>query len=130
MISKGVGAVRGLTIANTGERIFYVGDWAEELARSIATETGYKTIYNTWYGALGEKITPFLSQKLSRKMWSSLSTKFANGARYGDDIITVFGRHRSTGLHTLPINSRSAWKMVEFPILNSKGIPYRFILTN
>ena len=62
-------------------------------------------------------------------MWGNLSAKFANGARKGDDIITVFGRHRSTNLHTLPIKSQAAWKTVEFPILHSKGIPYRGIFT-
>jgi hypothetical protein len=78
---------------------------------------------------LGLKVTPFLSQSASRRMWGHLSAKFANGAKYGDDIITVFGRYRSTGLHTLPIDSKAAWKTVEFPILKSKGIPYRPILT-
>jgi hypothetical protein len=113
-----------------GGRIFYVGEGAESLARNIAAQTGYKTIYHTWYGALGQRVTPFLSQSTSRRMWAALSAKFANGAKHGDDIITVFGRHRSTGLHTLPINSQAAWKTVEFPILQSKGIPYRPILTN
>jgi hypothetical protein len=110
-------------------RIFYVGEGAESMARNIASQTGYKTVYNTWYGALGQGVTPYLSQSCSRWMWVNLSAKFANGAKYGDDIITVFGRHQSTGLHTLPINSKSVWKTVEFQILQSKGIPYRPIFT-
>jgi len=119
----------GLRNTAAGGRIFYVGEGAEKLAVELASETGYKTIYNTWYGTVGQKITPFLSESTSRKMWAYLSVKFANGAKYGDDIITVFGRHRETGLHTLPINTRAVWKTIEFPILKGKGIPYRPILT-
>jgi len=116
--------------AKPSGRIFYVGEGAESLALDIASETGYKTIHNTWYGAIGGKVNPLLSQSNSRKMWKHLSTTFANGANYGDDIITVFGRHRSTGLHTLPLDSKAVWRTTEFRILNSKGIPYRPILTN
>jgi hypothetical protein len=125
-------AVRASITTNVSKpcgRIFYVGEGAESMARYIASQTGYKTVYNTWYGALGQGVTPFLSQSCSRWMWVNLSAKFANGAKYGDDIITVFGRHQSTGLHTLPINSKSVWKTVEFQILQSKGIHYRPIFT-
>ena len=115
--------------ANRGGRIFYVGEGAETLARNIASETGYKTIYNTWYGKIGERVTPYVSQNTSRKMWDSLSARFANGTKQGDDVITVFGRHRATGEHTLPIDTKAAWKRIEFPILDSKGIPYRPLLT-
>jgi len=125
----GIG-IRYLRAANSGGRIFYVGEGAETLARKIASETGYKTIFNTWYGKVGEKVTHYLSQAKSRKMWDFLSTIFANGAKQGDDVITVFGRHRGTGKHTLPIDSQSAWKRIEYPILKSKGIPYRPILTD
>lgn len=88
-----------------------------------------KTICNTWYGSLGQQVSPYLSQSTNRRMRAYLSGKFANGAKYGDNIITVFGRHRGTGLHTLPINSQAAWKTIEFKILNSKGISYWPILT-
>jgi hypothetical protein len=108
------------------------GGWsnaAESAVRNLASQTAYKTIYNTWYGTVGHKITPYLSQETSRKMWHSLPESFANGAKQGDDIITIFGRHRETGLHTLPVDTKAAWRTTEFPILNDKGIPYRPILT-
>ena len=123
-------AFRKSSSINGNGRVFYVGEGAESLARNISLKTGYKTIYNTWYGKLGERITPYLSQSNSRKMWSYLSSRFANGAKHGDNIITVFGRHHRTGLHTLPINSKAAWKTVEFPILNAKKIRYKSIFTD
>jgi hypothetical protein len=41
------------------------GGWsnaAESAVRNLASQTAYKTIYNTWYGTVGHKITPYLSQ--------------------------------------------------------------------
>ncbi|WP_299243003.1 RHS repeat-associated core domain-containing protein [uncultured Aquimarina sp.] len=125
-------AARGAGIASTvskSGRIFYVGEGAESLAKNLAIKTGYKTIYNTWYGALANRITPYLGKTTARSMWTFLSKVFARGVRQGDDVITIFGRHYKTKLHTLPINSRAVWKTTEFPILRDRGIDFRTILT-
>ncbi len=126
-------ALRGAKVLGTagrGGRIFYVGEGSEALARTIASKTGYKTIFNTWYGALANRISPFLSKSRSRAMWTLLSKVFAHGVRKGDEVITVFGRHHKTGLHSLPIKTKAVWKTTEYPILNSKGIiDFRTILT-
>ncbi|WP_408024744.1 hypothetical protein [Tenacibaculum sediminilitoris] len=45
------------TLSKAKGRIFYVGEGAEKLARSIAANSKYKTIYQTWYGVIGSKVT-------------------------------------------------------------------------
>lgn len=109
--------------------LFYVGDGAEDLARSIALDKNYRTIYSTWYGAAGRAVNPLLSTSRSRQMWKNLSEKYANSVGIKDNVITVFGRHHKTGLHTLPIKTKAAWKTTEFPILDLKGIDYMGVFT-
>lgn len=132
-IFGGVAGQYGGGYSPTGGRIFYVGTGAESLARGIASQSvGYKTIYGTWYGRVGQALDPFLrkiSDPVRQKMWTVLSRVFANGAKQTDDVITVFGRHADTGIHTMKVNSQSAWRTTEYPTLEANGVPYRSILT-
>jgi len=56
---------------------------ARELATTTASETGYLTIFNTWYGKIGQIVLPLLSQSNRRAMWDVYSKRFA----------IVHGRH-------------------------------------
>jgi hypothetical protein len=128
-VGLGVLKPASMTFSKKGGSIFYVGDGAEDLARKIALENNYRTIYNTWYGSVGRAVNPLLSSSSSRKMWKNLSSKYANSIGIKDNVITVFGRHHGTGLHTLPIKTKAAWRTTEFPILDLKGIDFMDVLT-
>ncbi|MCL6294916.1 DUF6443 domain-containing protein [Jejuia spongiicola] len=105
-------------------RIFYVGEGAEAAARALAqNDSGMMTIYNTWYGRLGETISPYLSKTNSRAMWDKFSYLYARGANSAH---TIFGPQRIGGklMNSMSINSQSAWRRVEYRTLFRRGIEW------
>ncbi|WP_299362860.1 RHS repeat-associated core domain-containing protein [Winogradskyella sp.] len=104
-------------------RLFYVGEGAEAFARVWSkNDNSVMTIFDTWYGKVGDMLTPLMSKNNARVMWDKLSYIYARGANSAHTIFGTQINKLGTITTSMTLKSKSAWRRIEYRVLFQREI--------